>query len=107
MAPMALLPSFPTFVSTSPARLKSLYSDFSSQKQLNPAGFQSNVDWWRKTLVHLLRTASQPAPSDVLILHANNALIDCLSSKELGVGKPLGIGSVLVSVDKRHVVFLC
>ncbi|GJJ11076.1 hypothetical protein Clacol_005307 [Clathrus columnatus] len=97
------LASFPTYTSVSSSRLKSLYSDFSLQKQSNPAGFQSNVEWWHKTLLHLLRTASQPISSDVLILHANNFLLDGLSNKELGVGKPLGIGAVLTELSTLNV----
>lgn len=90
------LASCPTYTSVSRSRLHSLYSDFSPQKQSNPAGFQSNVDWWRRTLLHLLSTASQPSSADVLTLHADTALIDGLRCEDLGVGKPLGIGSVLV-----------
>lgn len=91
------LSSFPTYTSVSRSRLHSLYSDFSPQKQSNPSGFQSNVDWWRRTILHLLSTATQPSSSDVLVLHADTALIDGLRCDELGVGKPLGIASVLVS----------
>lgn len=91
------LPSVPTYNSISDSRLRSLYSDFSPQKQSNPAGYQSNVDWWRRTLLHLLTMAAQPSSPDVLVLHANTALLDGLRCEALGVGKPLGIASVLVS----------
>ena len=91
------LTAFPTYTSVSRSRLHSLYSDFFPQKQSNPAGFQSNVDWWRRTLLHLLSTAAQPSSPNVLVLHADTALLDGLRCEELGVGKPLGIASVLVS----------
>ncbi|KAF8589981.1 hypothetical protein K439DRAFT_1644850 [Ramaria rubella] len=77
------LSSLSTYTSVSCSRLQSLYSDFSPQKQSNPAGFQSNVDWWRRTLLQG-------------VLHVNTALFDKLQCDDLGVGKPLGIGSVLV-----------
>ena len=91
------LSALPTYTSVSRSRLHSLYSDFSPQKQSNPAGFQSNVDWWRRTLLHLLTTPTQPSSPDVLVLHADPALLDGFRCEDLGVGKPLGMGSVIVS----------
>ncbi|KAF8480603.1 hypothetical protein JB92DRAFT_2766282 [Gautieria morchelliformis] len=98
------LTSFPTYTSVSRSRLHSLYSDFSPQKQSNPAGYQSNVDWWRRTLLHLLSTAAQPSSHDVLVLHADTALLDGLRCEDLGVGKPLGIASVLTELSSSGIV---
>ncbi|KAF8511566.1 Snf7-domain-containing protein [Hysterangium stoloniferum] len=98
------LTSYPTYKSVSSSRLKSLYSDFSLQKQSNPAGFQSNLDWWRRTILHLLSTSGQPSSQDILVLHAESSLIDGLRCEELGVGRPLGIASVITELAASGVI---
>ncbi|KAF8583189.1 hypothetical protein K439DRAFT_1647301 [Ramaria rubella] len=64
----------------------------------------SNVDWWRRTLLQVLSTAAQPSSPDVLVLHADTALLDRLRCDGLGVGKPLGIGSVLTELSSSGIV---
>ena len=86
----------PLLASTSRARLKALYSDISRQKTSNPAAFSANVEWWRKTLGTLVAQGLQAGTPDVLILHAGPELIETL--RQEGVGKPLGLASVIVRV---------
>lgn len=88
------LPGLPTYSSVSISRLKSLYSDFSRQKVSNPASFNSNVEWWKRTLSALVEQGMQKGTSDVLILHASSEISESLRYE--GAGKPLGLAAVLV-----------
>jgi charged multivesicular body protein 7 len=108
------LSPLPTYSTTSNSRLQSLYSDISRQKHSNPTSYHSNVDWWRMTLEmlvargwpveHTISTRSRSDPdtneivekeSDKLILNAGRGLAESLRYE--GVGKPLGLGTVIVS----------
>lgn len=100
------LPSLVTSLSSpSAARLKALYAFTSAQQQTNPSGYQANVAWWTQTLEDGLReglvgrTGPSSAAGDVrdrLILHANeDALLQSIEWP--GVGRPKGVGGVLVS----------
>jgi len=44
------LSTIPEYAPTRLARLQSLYSDFTRQKQANPTAFASNVEWWYRLL---------------------------------------------------------
>ena len=101
--PLSQLTSLPTYASTTTSRLKSLYSDFTYQKHSNPTSYTSNVEWWRNTLeASLLRgwlsdnhgLATAP---DRLVLHAHGVTFADRYRME-GVGKPLSIPTVIVSV---------
>ncbi|KAF9527003.1 Snf7-domain-containing protein [Crepidotus variabilis] len=94
------------FSTTSTSRLQALYSDFSRQKQSNPASYHANVEWWRKALESLVISGSQdidfsvstledstPPKSDRLILHAGKPLVERVKIPK--VGKPLSLGAVL------------
>lgn len=89
------LSALPTYSSVSSSRLQSLYSDLARQKVSNPASFESNVDWWRRTLEALTLRGAQPGTADALVLHASKDLPDHLRFE--GVGKPLGLAAVIVS----------
>ena len=84
-----------TYSSVSPARLKSIYSDISLQKVSNPAAYTSNLDWWKRTLeAFVSKGLQQPASKDVLVLDVSPDIAEKLRFE--GVGKPLGLASVIV-----------
>lgn len=85
------------FSTVSTTRLKSLYSDISRQKTSNPAAYSSNVQWWKRTLTEVVAQGLQASTSDVLMLHAGPELLDTLRYD--GIGKPLGLASVIVRVS--------
>lgn len=101
--PLAQLTSLPTYASVSSTRLKSLYSDFTHQKHSNPSSYASNVEWWRHTLeAALLRgwlseSSTLSAVPDRLVLHAYGVAFADRFRVE-GVGKPLSIPTVIVSI---------
>ncbi|KAI0636980.1 Snf7-domain-containing protein [Trametes polyzona] len=98
--PLSKLSTLPTYASASTSRLKSLYSDFTYQKQSNPTSYASNVEWWHRTLEGaLLRgwlsdTHSTGATPDRIVLHANGVAFTEYFRVE-GVGKPLSIPTVI------------
>ncbi|KAJ3862385.1 Snf7-domain-containing protein [Lentinula novae-zelandiae] len=87
--------STPPFISGSRYRLQSLYSDFSEQKRSNPASYQANVDWWRRTLETYVSEGFHG--SNRLVLKAGQQLVD--NFRVEGVGKPICFHAVLVSVQ--------
>ncbi len=97
----------PTYKNITSSRLKFLYSDFSRQKQSNPASFTSNVDWWRRTLEALVvkgwqsHNHTHSEHPDRLVFHAVGPEVIERFRVE-GVGKPLGLATVIVST--RHCV---
>ncbi|KIM87189.1 hypothetical protein PILCRDRAFT_815664 [Piloderma croceum F 1598] len=111
----SLLSSLPTYSTTSNSRLQSLYSDISRQKYSNPTSYHSNVDWWGRTLETLVtrgwlventtstRPSSGPGTNEIvgketdkLILNAGRGLVESLRYE--GVGKPLGLGTVIAEL---------
>ncbi|OJT06215.1 hypothetical protein TRAPUB_2937 [Trametes pubescens] len=90
------LSTLPTYASSSTSRLKSLYSDFTYQKQSNPTSYASNVDWWRRTLESMLLrgwlsdTHNANATPDRIVLHATGVAFTEHFRIE-GVGKPLSL----------------
>lgn len=96
------LHSLPTYQSTSPSRLKFLYSDFTRHKQSNPSSYTSNIEWWRRTLEAVVlkgwqsHSATETGSVDKLILHANGPALAEVFRLE-GVGKPIGLPGVIVS----------
>ncbi|KAH9946121.1 uncharacterized protein BXZ73DRAFT_36916 [Epithele typhae] len=101
--PPSRLSSLPSYATVTASRLKSLYSDFTFQKQSNPTSYASNVEWWRSTLeTALWQSILSDGPvastsSDRLVLHAQGlAFADRFRLD--GVGKPLGIPTVIVSI---------
>lgn len=84
-------------------RLPALYSDFSSQRTLNPDGYAANVSAWRRGLARLVRagllpsssssTGSRSSTSSLLVLHSDQRLLRALESKQYG--RPLALSAVL------------
>ncbi|RFU73980.1 snf7 [Trichoderma arundinaceum] len=78
------------------ARLPALYSDFRSQRTLNPDGYHANISAW---LVALARLASegllsrQGSKSSVLVFDLDESLRRSLDSKQFG--QPLALGTVI------------
>ncbi|OAL64878.1 SNF7 family protein [Trichophyton rubrum] len=93
------------------ARLPSLYSDFSRQKQTNPDGYNSNVTAWQRALanaalagqVSSLSSSSSPKSdsrkdslsprNNLLVLRTSNALMVDLETREWG--RPLSLQCVI------------
>jgi charged multivesicular body protein 7 len=78
------------------ARLPALYSDFRSQRSLNPDGFQANVAAWRDGLSHAAWegqfSTSTPDP-DLLTISVDKRLLRGLEHKQFG--QPLALGAVV------------
>ncbi|KAH6607938.1 snf7 [Trichoderma cornu-damae] len=78
------------------ARLPALYSDFRSQKTLNPDGYHANISAW---LLALARLASegllsrQGSKSSILVFDIDESLRRSLDSKQFG--QPLALGTVI------------
>ncbi|KAJ3934842.1 MAG: Snf7-domain-containing protein [Lentinula lateritia] len=87
--------STPPFMSGSRYRLQSLYSDFSEQKRSNPASYQANVDWWRRTLETYVSEGFHG--SNRLVLKAGQQLVD--NFRVEGVGKPICFHAVLTELS--------
>ena len=91
-----------TYQSTSPTRLKFLYSDFTRHKVSNPSSYASNIEWWRRTLETAVLEGWQAHSTtdtnhiDRLILHAHGPAFAEVFRLE-GVGKPIGLAGVIVS----------
>jgi charged multivesicular body protein 7 len=79
------------------ARLPALYSDFQTQRTLNPDGYQANVSAWRKALAHIVRSGLAPAgraaAPNLFVLHSDEQLLRALESKQYG--RPLALGAVV------------
>ncbi|KAI0538053.1 Snf7-domain-containing protein [Xylaria digitata] len=78
------------------ARLPALYSDFRSQRTLNPDGFDANVSAWKRGLSNASLAGHAPSKSPArnhLTLELDDALLRALESKEFG--RPLALGTVL------------
>ena len=79
------------------ARLPALYSDFQTQRTLNPDGYQANVSAWRRALGRIvgsgLAPAGRAAASSLFVLHSDEQLLRALESKQYG--RPLALGAVI------------
>ncbi|KAI0889523.1 Snf7-domain-containing protein [Annulohypoxylon maeteangense] len=79
------------------ARLPALYSDFRSQRTLNPDGFVANVAAWKQALSSAALAGYAPSKSTTrnhLILDLDSdSLLRSLESKQFG--RPLALGTVL------------
>ncbi|KAG7092597.1 hypothetical protein E1B28_008940 [Marasmius oreades] len=80
------------YASTSRERLKTLYSDFSRQKQSSPTSYEAKIAWWKRALECYLVADS----SDSLVLHANSDLLEDLRVE--GVGRPIGLNAVIAEL---------
>ncbi len=95
-----LFSSLPSFNGLSSLRIQSLYSDISRLKHSNPTTYNSNLAWWHSALETVVSRGSLPNTSDRFILHADQTLLDTLRYE--GVGKPLCLGTVIVSCNRMH-----
>ncbi|KAK3293907.1 Snf7-domain-containing protein [Chaetomium fimeti] len=79
------------------ARLPALYSDFQTQRTLNPDGYQANVSAWRSALGHIvgsgLAPAGRAAAPSLFVLQSDEQLLRALESKQYG--RPLALGAVV------------
>jgi charged multivesicular body protein 7 len=80
------------------ARLPALYSDFRSQRTLNPDGYEANTSAWRRALARGLRAGLIPASGsssshNLLTFTPNNSLLRALESKQYG--RPLALGTAI------------
>ena len=92
----SLLSSLPSYDNLSNSRIQSLYSDISRQKHSNPTTYNSNIAWWHSTLEAIVSHGWLPNTPDRLILHAEQSLLESLRYER--VGKPLCLGTVIVSI---------
>lgn len=70
------------------SRIRSLYSDFSNLRLLNPEGYDANINAWKSLLTSLLRGGHLGVFS-----FSSNILLEELSIT--GYGEPLAIGEVI------------
>ncbi|KAI0910854.1 Snf7-domain-containing protein [Ustulina deusta] len=85
------------------ARLPALYSDFRSQRTLNPDGFEANVSAWKRGLSNAALAGHAPSKAPArnhLTLELDDALLRALESKQFG--RPLALGTVLQEALAAH-----
>lgn len=79
------------------SRLPALYSDFQSQRTLNPDGYQANISAWRRALAKITKSGLAPSPGgakhNLLVLNCDEQLLRALESKQYG--RPLALGAVV------------
>lgn len=97
---MTSLPSLltlPTYSATSSSRLQALYSNnISWQKNSDPTGFHSSIEWWRKTFEDFVATGIQTSIQSRLVLNASARISESLRVE--GVGKPAGLSTVITEL---------
>jgi charged multivesicular body protein 7 len=81
------------------SRLQALYADISRQKHSNPTAYHANVHWWQPVLQEYVSSGAGSSSSR-LVLSAGRQLMEDLRVE--GVGKPLGIGAVIVSIHPAN-----
>lgn len=105
--------------------LPALYADLSRQRKSNPAGYRASIEWWRDILLDVTFTGLQfdhdpppPPPSSttevVESASTSTSLVDRTVFKldegtkarwtVSGVGRPLGLGTVIADLEKDHTV---
>ncbi|KAI9163770.1 hypothetical protein HJFPF1_05396 [Paramyrothecium foliicola] len=87
-------------------RLPALYSDFRSQKTLNPDGYRANISAWRSALSRLASQgllAKHSSNSSLFVLNVDDSLLRSLENKQYG--QPLALGTVMrEAVDQKELV---
>jgi charged multivesicular body protein 7 len=98
--------ALPPYATTPTSRLQSLYSDISRQKHSNPTLYHATVEWWHRVLEEIVSSGMQEHSGNrngsKLILTANRGLVDQVRVD--GVGKPLGLVAVVVSLSSLSTV---
>ncbi|KAL5588704.1 hypothetical protein ACKRZS_013435 [Fusarium odoratissimum] len=82
--------------SFSRSRLAARYSDFRSQRTLNPDGYQANISAWRQALSDLVakgKVSHRGSSPDHFVLKLDDSLLRSLEHKEFG--QPLALGTVV------------
>ncbi|KAF5693393.1 SNF7-like protein [Fusarium denticulatum] len=82
--------------SFSRSRLAARYSDFRSQRTLNPDGYQANISAWRQALSDLVangKISHRGSTPDHFVLKLDDSLLRSLEYKEFG--QPLALGTVV------------
>ncbi|RKK12884.1 hypothetical protein BFJ66_g4333 [Fusarium oxysporum f. sp. cepae] len=82
--------------SFSRSRLAARYSDFRSQRTLNPDGYQANISAWRQALSDLVakgKISHRGSSPDHFVLKLDDSLLRSLEHKEFG--QPLALGTVV------------
>ena len=87
------MPNFPLTRISSKARLTSLYSDFSLLRTTNPEGYEANVKSWRSALE---KAGREGLLGNGICTMRTEELEGRLEDKSGGMGKPLGLGVVVV-----------
>ncbi|KAM0306562.1 hypothetical protein HYE67_002575 [Fusarium culmorum] len=88
-----LIKNDPSF---SRSRLPARYSDFRSQRTLNPDGYQANISAWRQALSDLVAKgmiSHRGSTPDHFVLKLDDSLLRSLEHKEFG--QPLALGTVV------------
>ncbi|GAO51001.1 hypothetical protein SAICODRAFT_18526 [Saitoella complicata NRRL Y-17804] len=78
------------------ARLPSLFSDFTSQRESNPDGYAANVTAWKSAIEAAAKAGAFRNSEDRLVLETGPSLLRDASSREWG--SPLGLGAVIASL---------
>ncbi|KAI3403511.2 hypothetical protein KGF56_003668 [Candida oxycetoniae] len=81
-----------------PSRLNSLYSNFSRNKQLNPEGYQANIQAWKSLFIRIITTDAFGEGSVVSVSCQN--LKEKLALPIYGV--PLNLGGILQTFVDDH-----
>lgn len=81
-------------ISSSSSRVQSLCSDIARQKSANPAAYNANVSWWRRTLASLLESGAQ-SDGDHTVLSVDDELVEAIA-RSAG-RRPMALTSVVVS----------
>lgn len=76
------------------SRVQSLCSDIARQKSANPAAYNANVSWWRRTLATLLESGAQSNGGHT-VLSIDDELVEAIA-KSAG-RRPMALTSVVVS----------
>jgi charged multivesicular body protein 7 len=97
------------------ARMSALYADLSVRKSSDRLAFEAALEWWRHLLSDFCMSGVQSSVSahnqqqptalrkekDRLTLRCDQRLLDDLTLED--VGRPIGIGTVLVSLQQAHI----
>ncbi|GAK65392.1 snf7-domain-containing protein [Moesziomyces antarcticus] len=108
--------------------LPALYADLSRQRKSNPAGYRASIEWWKDTLIDVTWQGVQldrdpPALDPSSLDSLDDDVASASSSAPLpdrtvfrldestkarwtveGVGRPLGLGSVLAELERANTV---
>ena len=86
------------------ARLPSLWSDFTAQRQTNTNGYLANLSTWEDALSAAAQAGILPggkAPPECLSLRTGPELLRSLELRDLG--RPLALNTVLVCPERAYV----